>query len=392
MEDALEQTEKALTNAMPGDKVSPVIWDRSRRVEEESERLKSLLKDLLQAKYGSNPDNVIRGRFEEEWKAYFEKSDYEVQSLAALMNLTDELREKKLPYWVTGQAGSSFFLYLLGITQANPLPPHEYCPACGHVIWLPEYDRDRNRNRDGFDDPAFPYLSICPVCGGQMIANGHNMTFPGNIGSDTMGKSFEVRTVQSVLPHEDTHILKRPGLSIVASIDETKVGKDYATRKYGAAEWRQFLERDDCKEILLGGPHYREHTGVNAVFEDGYVPPVKTFADLVSFMGISIFLGAGIWDDISKVMVREMGYSLSGLIVFRDDVAAYFMDHGLSKAEAWNCAKNSWRRDTVMPVTEEMMTDRDCWVLKRLQRTKVLPCRAHVLEYLFFLMRSGQLD
>lgn len=63
-------------------------------------------------------------------------------------------------------AGSSLVLFLLGITNINPLPPHYYCEKCHHFELSKEYE-------DGYD---LPYQK-CPICGNDLIPDGHDIPY-----------------------------------------------------------------------------------------------------------------------------------------------------------------------------------------------------------------------
>ena len=89
------------------------------------------IQNKLQEKYGENPDSLITQRFEEEWNAV--KLSDMIFDIAALYEIALWLKQNNYPYWLRGTAGSSFLLYLLGITQGNPLPSHCYCPKCKTV-------------------------------------------------------------------------------------------------------------------------------------------------------------------------------------------------------------------------------------------------------------------
>lgn len=70
-----------------------------------------------------------------------------------------------------GAAGSSLTLFLLGITNINPLPPHYYCKHCHHVEWMNGYD-------DGYDLPH----KKCPKCHEELIPEGHNIPYETFLG------------------------------------------------------------------------------------------------------------------------------------------------------------------------------------------------------------------
>ncbi|HTA17244.1 MAG TPA: PHP domain-containing protein, partial [bacterium] len=66
-----------------------------------------------------------------------------------------------------GSVGSSFAAYCLAITEVNPLPSHERCPACR---WVEFREGERLA---GVDLPVRP----CPKCGKALIRDGYNIPF-----------------------------------------------------------------------------------------------------------------------------------------------------------------------------------------------------------------------
>ncbi len=71
-----------------------------------------------------------------------------------------------------GSVGSSFVAFCLGITEVNPLPSHELCPACRFVAF-----REGER-LVGVDLPDRP----CPNCGGPLRRDGFNIPFETFVG------------------------------------------------------------------------------------------------------------------------------------------------------------------------------------------------------------------
>lgn len=138
------------------------------------------IQNEFQEKYGKNPDPLIKQRLEEEWNAV--KVSNMIFDIAALYEIVLWLRQNNYPYWLRGTAGSSFLLYLLGITKGNPLPAHCYCPKCKTVYWNHLYS-------DGFD---IPQAMQCENDGVFLISDGHNIPWQIVWGYDDFQASLDI--------------------------------------------------------------------------------------------------------------------------------------------------------------------------------------------------------
>jgi DNA polymerase-3 subunit alpha (Gram-positive type) len=85
----------------------------------------------------------------------------------------DVLREGGYPIVARGALGSSFAAFLMGITEVNPLPPHQFCRACGYFKRLPDV-------ASGYDSPD----TMCPGCGASLSCDGHDIPMETFFGQD----------------------------------------------------------------------------------------------------------------------------------------------------------------------------------------------------------------
>lgn len=92
---------------------------------------------------------------------------YEIARLLVVSSL-----DKGYSVGSRGSVGSSFAAFCLAITEVNPLPSHERCPACR---WVEFREGERIA---GVDLPARP----CPKCGKPLVRDGYNIPFETFVG------------------------------------------------------------------------------------------------------------------------------------------------------------------------------------------------------------------
>ena len=142
--------------------------------------VKRRCKQAAEDKYGSELPEIIMDRIEDEFKKIDYSDSWSRYLLAA--KVSDKCNGLGYMHTVRGTAGSSFIVYLLGISETNPLPPHYYCPNCKAVEFV-----DETKWASGFDLTINPSeRRICANCGAPLKGDGHNIPcemFQGFTGS-----------------------------------------------------------------------------------------------------------------------------------------------------------------------------------------------------------------
>ena len=119
------------------------------------------------------PEISFLNRFQQE-KMILQESEIYTRYLGFLGKVRKIAEEKGEHIFVRGTAGSSLIAYLLGATDINPLPRHDYCPNCHDVKFKCDgtpFDKDR----------------VKCSCGADPIADGFNIPFESNLKSILSG-------------------------------------------------------------------------------------------------------------------------------------------------------------------------------------------------------------
>ena len=348
--------------------------------------LRDTIEQLLHQKYGSTPDEQITLRLREEWLAMEQSGT--VLDVAALYELVLWLKENDHPYWIRGCAGSSFILYLLGITSGDPLPPHYRCPVCGAVQWMPGY-------QDGFDLPKEKY---CANENAKMEADGHdipwqtlwgygdhevvfNLDIPSDLANNIPAAldNHWLKQTKANYDLREAHLLENSAvlgqIRINFRLDRLTIHQSFHQKKVDAA----------CVSLVLDS--WQTLLDYYDGYDENSILGVNTFANLLYFYGLQH--GTGTWDDEAVFMNRYLDYAPAELLAFRDDIYHYLMAHGFLEKDAWR-GTNRVRKGLDLPVTTKEMThSRDKWVLDRCKRIEYLFPKAHAVENIMFRLKAA---
>ncbi len=136
-------------------------------------KLRAACEKALHDKYGKNVPKPILDRYQSELHNIISHGFASYYVLASML----AKRSRDLGYlhyledYFGGYAGGSFVVYLMGISETNPLPPHLYCPKCKRVEFV-----DAKQYPSGFDLNGFgAEPQMCPCCGERLVGDGHNI-------------------------------------------------------------------------------------------------------------------------------------------------------------------------------------------------------------------------
>ena len=330
------------------------------------ERIRSDLETELREKYRkkySENNPMAEKRVREEWQAVLETEN--LISLAETADLAFRLQKEKLPYWVRGTGGSSFLLYLLGVTGGNPLPPHFYCPRCRRIF-------PAAGKKDGWDLPG----RLCPVCGAPCLPDGHNIPWQIHWGCGEKSCSVDFQADcglgGKIREAAETHWLRK--LEPETELRYTRLEGGSAIVHLGAVSAACTGEFGGKKRkasgILYPFPLnravrlYREH------FEEEGIPLPETAADLISSLGL--IRENGTWNEELRNRMEKEHLAAGELVVFRDDLFRRLRDTGCGLREALDRALHPDRE------TENLCGS-----------PRYLFPRAHWVEALLFRLQTG---
>lgn len=353
-------------------------------------KLRSIVQTALYEKYGDNPDDRIIERVKEEWEAM--KRCNVIAESALLYELTTWLKKNGCPYLLRSASGSSFILYLLGITKGNPLQPHHYCPKCKQVWW--------RSGKDGFD---LSQSECCPRDGTPLLSDGHDIPWQILFGYNN-SCYFEVWLPTEL--YEDFFSLYASHWFLKVKPTDEPYNSQGKKKSYKKIDFPNLglmygLSADKIPDISYSGN--KEITSRlwnlmlekwSVLFDRGNNPPfnindidyeIDGISDLISLYGLAH--ATGVWDEAAEYMIEGLGYPLSDLIVFRDDVYQYLIKHGFSAKDAWLVMDSSYKGKDLPILEDKIQNVRDKWSLFQYQKQQTLVYlfpKAHAVEDMLF--------
>lgn len=340
----------------------------------------------LYEKYGRKADKAIVERVHQEWNAI--ETNNNVLDVAILHELCNWMRQAGYAYWLNGNTGSSFILYLLGVAAVNPLPAHYLCPKCHAVRWGKYY-------KSGFDLP--PDFCSCGNGRNLMQVDGHDIPWQMLWEYDGKPKELHIKIDPILQEHLcrffENHWLKRIDSSIVpiVSLSENKTFFRFSNitfdlmSKETSGVHNFFANSVDVSYTATALKNWKYLVHGTADELENITPP-ETFADLIYLYGL--FVSTGTWDEECEFMMERLCYPPSEMIAFVDDVFQYMLDHGFIKKDALQAAQRVKNGENLPFFRTEMVASRDRWVLPRLETIQYLFPKAHAIEHILFMLKT----
>lgn len=319
-------------------------------------RLERTVFDALHVLYGhtvlfdGNDRTTPYSYVEQEWELFSREGRW--KEVLLLKRITDWLKRNDSPYWIPGYGASGVLLYLLGITEGNPLPPHYHPKGGTDLLWATDMADgfDRAHTFEGEDDTdgcGYSELSGVPrtawarrqphVCDGHGLRwsiqkieynnTEYELTVCCNPENERgLREAFADHKVIEDIDWIPASLNERPGLTvnIVFEEDVPLRDKGFFQQTVTSENWREILRvsglsvenfLDRCFAFEDGTEHANDLRELIGYFSDEML-----FSDMISFGGLCC---EGVYNATAKTLVRELGYPVHAMIAFRDDIFSW---------------------------------------------------------------------
>ena len=373
-------------------------------MEHADDKLRTACEKALAEKYGESIPDQIRERYQSELDRIAANGFATYYILASM--LAAKSRELGYLYNLRGCAGGSFIVYLLGISETNPLPPHTYCPKCKRIEFV-----DAEKYPSGFDlNRSDMERKRCPNCGEPLAGDGHNIPvefFSGFYGDKAPDYIFNFapelqenmfRYLEDVFGKENICLGEFPAdgfchASGTIKLDilshsmfsqlkrmENATGIGARSIKLEDIDIFSFFMDDDFEGLPFDGEIVRRIS--DTVF------PTR-FSDVVKNLGFAH--GRDVWIGNGENLAGTVCYP-ERLIAHRDDVMLTLIKHGIDRKASFDMAEMVRKGEAESYLAgeqEAMLIEHGVpeWYTKSMKKIKYLFPKAHSTEYAINTLR-----
>lgn len=370
--------------------------DHSSVKEHAGDKLRTACEQALAEKYGESIPDQLRARYESEL-GHIVSDGFSPYYILASM-LAAKSRELGYLHNLRGSAGGSFIVYLLGISEVNPLPPHTCCPRCRRVEFV-----DAEAYPSGFDlNRSDRERKRCPICGAALTGDGHDIPaefFTGYDGGKTpdfdlnIAPEIQEDIIRYIVEVFGEDSVSRSGTKDMLSCDllphamfstlkrmEELTGVSASSIKFEDIDIFSFFMDDDFKGLPFDGELVRSIS--DTVF------PTR-FSDVARILGFAH--GRNVWTDNGENLAGTVCVP-EAAIAHRDDVMQTLMRHGIDRKTAFDFAETVRHGEAGTYLTKEreaMLLEHDvpAWYIDSMKKIKYLFPKAHSTEYAMNYLR-----
>lgn len=344
---------------------------------EAEKQVRARCKRALTKLYGINPDRMIIERLMEEDRALELTNGWSAFLLAA--DIADVCAKLGTPVFARGRLGASFFAYLLGITECNPLFPHLRCPNCKKLTF-------EGSVGSGFDlAPSGAARKTCPVCGTKLVGDGHGIPMEALFSE----RDDKLATLEIDVPEETLAIVRERFGAALNRLPVRVQGNRQLSVLYRANQMcggfeTQFIPGEEEIRLLIsegfsggiGKELFPDELPLNAI--------PQTFSELVTLYGL--VYGTGTWEANAK-QLNDPEHPYRNILAFREDVAKLFARSIMNSGQTHYMA-NIIGTGKKLPGLEERqvpgLTDEE---YDRLGKIRYLFPKAHAISALLLKLR-----
>ena len=348
------------------------------------EKIETLVINKAKSIYGNVLPKKVQERLDWELGS-IEKNDTATY-LWLVQELVKELETFGHHTFVRGTTACSFVLFLLEITEINPLIPHYVCPECHYSEFLENEFcgvdlEDKN----------------CPKCGKPLSKDGYNLPAEFLFGAEGETKPCIYINVSPEICDKLEYELKNL-TEIDPSVAESV--KVFPQNEMLFLEKLESLTGKKVKEIPLDDSETLtlmkqiKTNGVNEFYTD-FVKSIMSstsingYDDLIRIIAMSH--GTDVWIYNASDLISDKKATLKEVITSTDDIMIYLMKKGIERKIAFNIAEKLHQYKELESSELELMKNNGVpdWYIESCKKIRYLFPRAHAASYVLTSYREA---